>query len=87
MHKNNWNLHSSYNKFQMEVACFNIHYVFCHALLLLLLLLLLSLCTRIINVSSGLGNTAYVQPNIKEQVLRPDLTVDKLAAIMETFVR
>lgn len=42
---------------------------------------------RIINVSSGLGHIAYVKSNIKEQVLKSDLTVDKLTAIMDTFVR
>ena len=46
-----------------------------------------SLSHRIVNLSSGLGRVTYVSKERQKEILSPDLTEEKLSAIMEQFVQ
>ena len=42
---------------------------------------------RIVNLSSGLGRITYISKKLQQEILSPDMTEEKLSAIMEQFVQ
>ena len=42
---------------------------------------------RVINLSSGAGKITYIGKVKQAEVLAPDLTVERLSAIMDRFVK